>query len=143
MQQLGSSINPMAASLEFASELIVPGGSNLLKGDFVQAGVHFILGYAAKAAFGLPGLALVSANSITKALTGHHLTEHLGMTGYPPAPTIANAAQTKTASAGVKETEAQAVSNTQAAEPPAPSKPPVIRRKPTTKKAVSDARKKR
>lgn len=145
MQQLGSPINPVAASIEFASELIVPGGSNLLKGDFLQAGVHFLIGCAAKAAFGLPGLALVSANSITKALTGHHLLEHIEMTGYPLAPTVAIAAQTNTGSSTskVKETKAQAVSNTQAAETPAPPKPPVIRRRATAKKAVSDARKKR
>lgn len=88
MPQLGTPINPVAASLEFASELIMPGGSNLLKGNFVQAGVHLVLGLAAKAVFGVPVMALVSANSLTKALTGHHLAEHLEMSGRLPAPPI-------------------------------------------------------
>lgn len=77
MSQQRNPINPVAAGLEFASEIMVPGGSNLMKGDLVQAGIHFCLGYLAKAAFGMPGLALVSANSITKALTGNHLVEYI------------------------------------------------------------------
>jgi hypothetical protein len=86
MSQQRNPINPVAAGLEFASEIMVPGGSNLVKGDLVQAGVHFILGYVAKAAFGLPGLALVSANSVTKALTGHHLVEYINAyAAQPPA----------------------------------------------------------
>jgi hypothetical protein len=88
MPQLGTPINPVAASLNIASELIMPGGSNLLKGNFVQAGVHFILGYAAKLAFGAPFMALVSANSLTRAMTGHHLAEHLEMAGRLPAPVV-------------------------------------------------------
>jgi Family of unknown function (DUF6072) len=77
MSQQRNPINPVAAGLEFASEIMVPGGSNLVKGDLLQAGIHFVLGYVAKAAFGLPGLALVSANSVTKALTGNHLIEYI------------------------------------------------------------------
>jgi hypothetical protein len=100
MPQLGTPINPVAASLEFASELIMPGGSNLLKGNYVQAGVHLILGIAAKAVFGVPVMALVSANSLTKALTGHHLVEHIEMSGRLPAPPIApQPAQTSSESA--------------------------------------------
>ena len=66
----------LAAS--FAGETLVPGGANLLRGDIVQGGLHVVLGFAARSLFGLPGLALVSANSLVKATTGRHLTEHLG-----------------------------------------------------------------
>ena len=59
----------------FAGEVLVPGGSNLVKGDFKQAGIHAVLGIAAKMAFGFPGMLLVSANSFSKAVTGHHLYE--------------------------------------------------------------------
>jgi len=59
----------------FAGEVLVPGGSNLVKGDFKQAGIHAVLGIAARMAFGLPGVLLVSANSFSKAITGHHLYE--------------------------------------------------------------------
>ena len=68
----------LAAS--FASETLVPGGANLVHGDFGQAGLHFVLGVAARSLFGLPGLVLVTANSLVKAKTGRHLTEHLGLT---------------------------------------------------------------
>lgn len=68
----------LAAS--FASETLVPGGANLVQGDFGQAGLHLVLGFAARSLFGLPGLVLVSANSLVKAKTGRHLTEHLGLT---------------------------------------------------------------
>lgn len=67
-------------AVSFASETLVPGGAHLVKGDFVQAGLHLVLGFAARSLFGLPGLALVSANSLVKAKTGRHLTEHLGLT---------------------------------------------------------------
>jgi len=62
---------------EFASEVMVPGGANLVKGDLKQAGLHAVLGIAAKMAFGFPGLLLVSANSFSKAVTGNHLYESL------------------------------------------------------------------
>lgn len=65
--------------VSFAGEALVPGGSNLLKGDFVQGGLHLAAGLAARTVFGLPGLVLVSANSIVKATTGRHLTEHVGL----------------------------------------------------------------
>ena len=65
--------------LRFVGEYLVPGGSNLVKGDYKQAGLHAALGLAARAAFGLPGLLLVSVNSLTKASTGRHLHEHLGL----------------------------------------------------------------
>jgi hypothetical protein len=63
----------------FTSEYLLPGGSNLAQGDIVQGGIHVGLGFLARAVFGLPGLLLVSANSFTKAVTGRHLHEHLGL----------------------------------------------------------------
>jgi len=64
-------------SLQFATETIVPGGSNLLNGDFKSAGVYMVAGVLAKAVFGWPGLIFVAANSYTKARTGRSLIEHL------------------------------------------------------------------
>jgi len=63
------------AGLEFCGEVLVPGGSNLVKGDWKQAGIHAALGVAARSVFGVPGLLLVSSDSIVKALTGRHLLE--------------------------------------------------------------------
>jgi hypothetical protein len=65
----------------FAGEALIPGASNLLNGDVKQAGLHLVAGLAARSLFGIPGLVLVSANSIVKATTGRHLTEHLGFGG--------------------------------------------------------------
>ncbi|HLK62411.1 MAG TPA: DUF6072 family protein [Bryobacteraceae bacterium] len=72
-------VQGVRTGVEFASEALVPGGSNLVKGDLMQGGIHAVLGFAARAAFGLPGLLLVSANSFTKAVTGQHLYEHLNL----------------------------------------------------------------
>ncbi|HST21995.1 MAG TPA: DUF6072 family protein [Blastocatellia bacterium] len=71
----------LKTGIDFASELVVPGGSNLVEGNFVQGGIHVVLGILAKSMFGLPGLIAVSANSFTKATTGRHLYEHLGIGG--------------------------------------------------------------
>ncbi|HEX8475595.1 MAG TPA: DUF6072 family protein [Pyrinomonadaceae bacterium] len=71
--------NSVKTGVKFAGEYIMPGGSNLVKGDLKQAGIHAILGLAARVVFGFPGLLLVSANSFTKAATGRHLYEHLGL----------------------------------------------------------------
>jgi len=72
----GKQINdPIKKSVLFASEYVVPGGSNLVKGDLKQAGLHAALGFVAKAFFGLPGLLLISANSYTKAVTGRSLLD--------------------------------------------------------------------
>jgi hypothetical protein len=70
----------------FTSEYLLPGGSNLVQGDIKQGGLHVALGFLAKAAFGVPGLLVVSANSFTKAVTGRHLYEHLGLVSSEPAP---------------------------------------------------------
>src|SRR5438105_15280127 len=77
--------------VDFASELIVPGGSNLVEGNIKQGAIHAVLGLVASSVFGLPGLLAVSANSFTKATTGRHLYEHLGLFQHasdkpPPAP---------------------------------------------------------
>jgi hypothetical protein len=67
----------LRAGVQISGELLVPGGSNLVKGDIRQAGIHAGLGLIARVLFGLPGAALVSLNSVTKAITGQHLHEHL------------------------------------------------------------------
>jgi Family of unknown function (DUF6072) len=69
--------NSINNAVKLAGEYLVPGGSNLIKGDIKQGALHAVLGIAAKAAFGLPGLLLVCANSYSKATTGRHLTENL------------------------------------------------------------------
>lgn len=74
----------LKTGLQFASELVIPGGSNLVNGDFKQAGIHALLGVVAGALFGVPGLVAVAANSFTKATTGRSLVEHLNV-GEPAA----------------------------------------------------------
>ncbi|MBB3033832.1 DUF6072 family protein [Alteriqipengyuania lutimaris] len=64
----------------YAGEALVPGGAHLVRGNLKQGGLHLVVGLAARTMFGLPGLALVSANSLVKAQSGRHLTEHLGLT---------------------------------------------------------------
>lgn len=76
---------PLQTGIQFASEVLIPGGSNLVKGDFVTGGIHAIVGLAARAMFGLPGLLIVSANSFSKATTGYNLLDNLRQTP-PPAP---------------------------------------------------------
>jgi Family of unknown function (DUF6072) len=72
-------LEPLKNSVMLASEYLLPGGSNLIEGELVQGGIHAVLGLVAKAVFGLPGLIAVSANSFTKATTGRHLYEYLGL----------------------------------------------------------------
>ena len=64
---------------ELAGEYIIPGGSNLVKGDLKQAGIHFALSLAARAFLGPLGAMLVSANSLSKAMTDRHLHENMGL----------------------------------------------------------------
>src|SRR5437868_3952779 len=75
--------DPLHAGIDFASELIIPGGSNLVEGNIKQGAIHAVLGLVASSVFGLPGLIAVSANSFTKATTGRHLYEHLGLGARP------------------------------------------------------------
>jgi hypothetical protein len=67
--------------VQISSEILIPGGSNLIKGDIRQAGLHAGLSFIARILFGFPGAVLVSTNSITKAITGRHLHEHLTALG--------------------------------------------------------------
>ena len=68
---------PLRTGLAFASEVLIPGGSNLLTGNYTQAAVHAGLGILAGAFFGLPGVIIVAANSFTKSTTGQSLYESL------------------------------------------------------------------
>ncbi len=77
MSNEAESIQSLKTGIQISSEIVIPGGSNLIKGDLVQGGIHAGLGIVARVLFGLPGVILVSANSISKALTGRHLYEHL------------------------------------------------------------------
>jgi hypothetical protein len=78
----------LKTGVQLASEYVIPGGSNLIKGDFVNGGIHAMLGLAAKAMFGLPGMLLVCASSFAKASTGQNLLEAIGSpsTTTPPTP---------------------------------------------------------
>ena len=69
--------NPVVTGLAVAGEYMFPGGSNLVKGDFKQAAFHAGAGILARALFGPLGLLLVSANSLSVALTDRSLTENL------------------------------------------------------------------
>lgn len=69
----------LSTGVKAAGEYLIPGGSNLVKGDLGQGILHAALGFAARAAFGLPGLIVVSMNSLTKSVSGRHIHEHLGL----------------------------------------------------------------
>lgn len=73
--------DPVKAGLGVASEIIfpLPGGSNLIKGDITQAIVHAGLGIVARSLLGPIGLLLVSANSLSVAMTNRGLTEALNV----------------------------------------------------------------
>jgi len=68
----------LKTGIELVGEYLVPGGANLIAGQYKEAGMHAVTGVLAKMVLGVPGLILVSANSISKAVTGQHLWEHLG-----------------------------------------------------------------
>ncbi len=78
-------ITSVQSAVSFAGEAVLPGGSNLLKGDLKQGGLHLLAGILARSAFGVPGVLLVSANSFVKATTGRQLYEHLGLWQTPAA----------------------------------------------------------
>jgi hypothetical protein len=69
--------DPLRVGLEVAGEYILPlpGGSNLVKGDFRQAFIHAGLGVIAGAIFGPIGMLVVSANSLSVALTERNLAD--------------------------------------------------------------------
>lgn len=78
MANADNSINSAVNNaVKLAGEVIVPGGSNLIKGDLKQGAIHAVLGLVAGAWFGLPGLLLVKANSYAQAVTGRGLTDNL------------------------------------------------------------------
>jgi hypothetical protein len=79
MASATESVQGVKTSLQFVSEALVPGGSNLVNGDFKAAGIHAVLGLVAGALFGLPGLLVVRANSFTQATTGRSLLEYLNV----------------------------------------------------------------
>jgi hypothetical protein len=79
MASATESMQGLKTGLAFASELMVPGASNLWNGDYKTAGVHALLGVVAGTLFGVPGLVAVAANSFTKATTGRSLVEHLSV----------------------------------------------------------------
>ena len=79
MKSEAEELEPLKNSARLASEYLLPGGSNLVEGDYVQGAIHAALGLIARSMFGLPGLIAVSANSFTKATTGRHIHEHLGL----------------------------------------------------------------
>jgi hypothetical protein len=74
-------VNPVAAGVHLAGEYVIPGGSNLVKGDFKQAAIHFGLGLLARAALGPIGLLLVSANSLSVAMTNKNLAQNIDLGG--------------------------------------------------------------
>lgn len=77
----------LKTGVQLASEVVLPGGSNLIKGDLVNGGIYALLGLAARAVFGVPGLLLVCASSFAKATTGRNLLEAIkGTTTPPPEP---------------------------------------------------------
>ncbi len=78
--------DPLKAGVHIASELLLPlpGGSNLVRGDFKQAIAHAGLGLVARALLGPLGLLLVSANSLSVAMTERPLVESLNTAGDTP-----------------------------------------------------------
>ena len=76
-----ASNEPLRTGMAFASEVVIPGGSNLLSGNYKQGLIHMGLGLVAGALFGLPGAIVVAANSFTRSTTGHHLYEALPSLG--------------------------------------------------------------
>jgi hypothetical protein len=68
--------------VQFAGEVIIPGGSNFVGGDYKTGGIYAALGLAAKLVFGVPGLLVVSASSLTNAVTGKNLIDF--MKSVPP-----------------------------------------------------------
>ena len=69
----------LSMAVKAAGEYVVPGGSNFVKGDLKEGISHAVLGLAAKAVFGLPGLIVVSLDSLTQAISDKSIPEHLGL----------------------------------------------------------------
>jgi hypothetical protein len=73
----------LKTGVQLASEVVLPGGSNLIKGDLVNGGIYVLLGIAARVMFGVPGMLLVGASSFAKATTGQNLLEVIRSTPAP------------------------------------------------------------
>ena len=64
-------------AVKLAGNLIMwPGTSQLLEGNVPAAGLHAILGLAAGAFLGAPGILLAAANSFAQSATNKNLYEH-------------------------------------------------------------------
>lgn len=69
---------PVVNAVKIVGEVgVVPGTSLLLDGKIVPGLAHAVAGLAARAAFGIPGLIVVAANSYAKSVTGRHLHQQL------------------------------------------------------------------
>jgi hypothetical protein len=75
--QSSGGMSPMGVGLGAITELVVPGGSNLIKGDLKEGGIHLLLAWAAGALLGPLGVLAVRANSLAKATTGRGMIEQL------------------------------------------------------------------
>lgn len=69
---------PLKTVIEFCGEFLIPGGSNLVQGNWKRGGVYAVMGFAARAVLGVPGLLAVSSDSISMAITGQHIHQFLG-----------------------------------------------------------------
>ena len=72
-----SPATPAKVAVGVLSEAIIPGGSNLLKGDLTQGAIHLILGIAAGMALGPLAVLAVKANSLAKATTGQGVLDKI------------------------------------------------------------------
>ncbi len=75
----------VATGISLVGEYVIPGGSNLIKGDIKQGVIHAALAVAAGMVFGPIGILAVKANSFSKARTGHGLLENLSSSAPEPA----------------------------------------------------------
>lgn len=72
-------VSKQRVALYAATEVVVPGASNLLQKNFKTGFAHLVAGVAASAVYGPAGMLLVAANSLHKSVTGDHLYERLGV----------------------------------------------------------------
>lgn len=70
-----SSPSPAGVAVSVLSEALIPGGSNMIKGDLSQGVLHLIMGIAAGAFFGPLGVLAVRANSLAKSHTGQSVLD--------------------------------------------------------------------
>lgn len=85
MASATENVQTVKTGLQFVSEAVIPGGSNLVNGDLKQAAIHAVLGIVAGSIFGLPGALMIAANSFTRATTGRHIYEALNLGDAPAA----------------------------------------------------------